>query len=200
MSSPKSILTELVTSDPGIPCKNPTRAYWQRVPHRLANVQSPSLPSTAELIIVGSGITGTSVAKRILENHPTAKIVILEARSICSGATGRNGGHLVSNAAENYADWKSVLGKHEACKVAEFGFENVRRVSKVIEDLGVANKCDFRTLKKARTYYDQLAFNKLKQSVAQLEEDCPSARNYYSIVEGEQAVRVSLASLRSDQS
>lgn len=75
-----------------LPVSQPTKAYWQTPPHRLACYRSP-FPPTADVVIVGSGITGTNIARVLLENTPTLKIVIVEARTLCSGATGQNGGH-----------------------------------------------------------------------------------------------------------
>ena len=40
---------------------------------------------------MGSGISGTFVALGILERDRGARIVMVEARGACSGATGRNG-------------------------------------------------------------------------------------------------------------
>lgn len=44
-------------------------------------------------MIIGAGYTGSSLAYHILEKdvERKLKIVILEAREACSGATGRNG-------------------------------------------------------------------------------------------------------------
>ena len=76
-----------------LPVSSPTPSYWQIPPHRLASYRSP-FPATADVVVIGSGITGTSVAKTLFEHAPSIKLVMLEARTLCSGATGRNGGHI----------------------------------------------------------------------------------------------------------
>lgn len=76
-----------------LPVASPTVSYWQSPPHRLASYCS-EFPSAADVVIIGSGITGSSVARTLFEQSPSLKIVILEARQLCSGATGRNGGHI----------------------------------------------------------------------------------------------------------
>ena len=78
---------------PVIPVDNPTQSYWQTRPHRLASYCSP-FPDKVDVVIIGSGITGVSVARNLWENAPLLKVAILEARTLCSGATGRNGGHI----------------------------------------------------------------------------------------------------------
>lgn len=46
--------------------------------------------SSAEVIVVGGGITGTSLAWRLAESG--RKVLLLERRGICAGASGRNAG------------------------------------------------------------------------------------------------------------
>lgn len=88
-----------------LPRDNPTISYWQDPPDGIADLRStPSLPQKADVVIVGSGITGAAVAWNLLQsaNHdgtsPPAPsgIVMLEARQACSGATGRNGKFVLS--------------------------------------------------------------------------------------------------------
>lgn len=48
----------------------------------------------AETVIIGSGITGTLIAHGLLERDHGSdgkRVVMLEARNFCGGATGRNG-------------------------------------------------------------------------------------------------------------
>lgn len=73
-----------------LPRDNPNLSYWQDPPDGIADLRSTAdLPQRAEVVIVGSGITGAAVAWNL---GPSANdIVMLEARQTCSGATGRNG-------------------------------------------------------------------------------------------------------------
>lgn len=68
--------------------KNLTEAYWQNMPHFLSKTQSPILLIISDIAIIGSRITGTSVANLLLERRLDTHITILEARTLCSGATG----------------------------------------------------------------------------------------------------------------
>lgn len=78
------------------PAPNGMLPYWRTEPHPLDNYQSTeALPNESDIIIVGAGYAGSSVAYHILEQiKPGSKppsITILEARHACSGATARNG-------------------------------------------------------------------------------------------------------------
>ena len=87
---------------PTLPRANPTISYWQDPPDaKLADyLSAETLPQTADTVIIGSGITGSSVAYGLLggeiNGYPTiaageGNVVMFEARQACSGATGRNG-------------------------------------------------------------------------------------------------------------
>lgn len=74
-----------------LPRESPTQSYWQLDVSEIADLRSTeSLPSEAETVIIGSGITGAAVAFNLLSNG-ARDIVMMEARQVCSGATGRNG-------------------------------------------------------------------------------------------------------------
>jgi glycerol-3-phosphate dehydrogenase len=85
-----------------LPRNGPTVSYWQDPPDRIADHRTTDqLPASADMVIIGSGITGAAVAWNLLKHVPVPrigdsddaapKIVMLEARQACSGATGRNG-------------------------------------------------------------------------------------------------------------
>jgi FAD dependent oxidoreductase len=75
-----------------LPVATPSKSYWQIPPSRLASYRSP-FPERSDVVILGSGLTGVSVARALSEQDNSLGIVLLDARKLCSGATGRNGGH-----------------------------------------------------------------------------------------------------------
>lgn len=75
-----------------LPREKPTTSYWQDPPAGIADLRSTTeLPQDADIAIIGSGISGACIAYNILTRSPHTKVVILEARQACSGASGRNG-------------------------------------------------------------------------------------------------------------
>ncbi|KAF4880641.1 hypothetical protein CGCSCA1_v000428 [Colletotrichum siamense] len=80
-----------------LPSTKSTRSYWHREPSEalLGHRTTKSLPPTADVVVVGSGITGAFAAKELKEGSDGASrnVLLLEAREVCWGATGRNGGH-----------------------------------------------------------------------------------------------------------
>lgn len=50
----------------------------------------------ADVVIIGGGFTGMSAAWHLSQRHPTLRIVLLEARRVANGASGRNGGQMLN--------------------------------------------------------------------------------------------------------
>lgn len=47
------------------------------------------LPTEADVVVVGCGITGANAARFLSESGKGLKVVVLDAREVCWGATGR---------------------------------------------------------------------------------------------------------------
>jgi len=54
---------------------------------------------TADVAIIGGGLTGVSTAWHLQERFPNKRIVLLEARALANGASGRNGGQVLNGVA-----------------------------------------------------------------------------------------------------
>ncbi|KAH7121643.1 FAD dependent oxidoreductase [Dactylonectria macrodidyma] len=126
----------------GLPSENPTSPTWQQPPASIANIQSPTLPAVTDIAIIGSGITGTSVAHTLLKHSkgPGLQVTILEARGACSGATGRNGGHLVSDTCHSFERLVENLGTEEAVKIFRFSEANISGLRAVVSELSEAER------------------------------------------------------------
>ncbi|GJJ07010.1 hypothetical protein Clacol_001208 [Clathrus columnatus] len=87
---------EQETFDPRYPHPNPSISFWLQGTRSspLLGFRSKNFPESADVVIIGSGLSGASTAYFLLEGENAPQnIVMLEARDVCSGATGRNGGH-----------------------------------------------------------------------------------------------------------
>ncbi|OQN97528.1 hypothetical protein B0A48_16681 [Cryoendolithus antarcticus] len=79
-----------------MPVPNPTTPYWRIELHPIDEHRSTEqLPKQCDIAIIGAGLSGVATAYHLIKkagsNPPS--VVLLEARQVCSGATGRNGGH-----------------------------------------------------------------------------------------------------------
>ncbi|GAA6059675.1 hypothetical protein JCM10212_000062 [Sporobolomyces blumeae] len=107
------------------PVRAPLASYWS------AHFSSPltregsggPVPTQADVVVIGSGLTATCFVDRLVDdlradggphsNEPV-KVVVLEAREFCSGATARNGGHLTAAPLLAYATLSTRFGTEEA--------------------------------------------------------------------------------------
>jgi hypothetical protein len=91
-----------------LPVPNSTISFWRSTPSSLDDYRStPDVPAEVDIAVVGAGFAGISTVYHVLSickarGMSTPRIVILEARQACSGATGRNGTlcHLKSRAVD----------------------------------------------------------------------------------------------------
>lgn len=100
------------------PVPNATVPYWRSELHRLDEYRSTEeLPPECDIAIVGTGMSGVAIAYNLLKlygDRPKPSITLLEARQVCSGATGRNGGHVKTK-----VDTLRKLAKQHGAKAAE---------------------------------------------------------------------------------
>jgi glycine/D-amino acid oxidase-like deaminating enzyme len=164
-----------ISSSPGIPVPHATEPFWLEDPPfpHLVDVQSPEgLPETADVVVIGSGITGASVARTVLRECARLgvdrRVVMLEARTVCSGATGRNGGHVkVSPWEEVRALKRRGITGERAWKIVEFQ----RRHLRVLLDLCEAEGMEAAELREVETvdlFVDGEGWEEAKDSIDEL--------------------------------
>ncbi|KAJ6516668.1 DAO-domain-containing protein [Mycena vitilis] len=102
-------------------------SYWLqgvRASPFLDHRTTEALPKTAEVVIIGAGMTGTLIAYELLTRpDPPKSVVILEARELSSGATGRNAGHCKPDQYRGFAKYSKLVGAEQAKKLLEHEFE-----------------------------------------------------------------------------
>ncbi|KAF7561495.1 hypothetical protein G7046_g2644 [Stylonectria norvegica] len=101
---------------------------------------TPTVPQKADIVIIGSGMTGTLVAKHCVETWPKKTIVVLEARGFCSGATGRNAGHCKPDQWRGFVDYEKAFGTEQALKILQNEQQTWSGLVKYVRDNNV--DCD----------------------------------------------------------
>ncbi|KAF4334208.1 FAD dependent oxidoreductase superfamily [Fusarium beomiforme] len=186
-----SRVLKAILQDPGLPRQNPTVSAWQVPPHpSLASIQSGVLPEITDYAVIGSGITGCSVTKTLLEHPATADshITVLEARTLVSGATGRNGGHLVTASGHTFGPLAEQHGIEAAREITRFSLMNIEHLMKLVGALDPAlqEECQIRDVLKVMAVGDEETWASAKNSVLSFQDNVPEHSNYHRIIERDQ--------------
>ncbi|KAF2439244.1 FAD dependent oxidoreductase [Karstenula rhodostoma CBS 690.94] len=155
-----------------LPTPTSTNSFWHSEPNGflIGHRTTEDLPAEADIVIVGSGITGTSAARYLAEDERAngKRIVLLEAREACWGATGRNGGHCQPLLWDRGAD------------VANFELKNVHTVRSYIEKHNVP--CEWRTVSGCRQFWTKEVMAEAEKEIAQLRIIAPEIASQLKII------------------
>lgn len=159
------------------PHSSPTRSYWTKSPIRLSTPsRSPESFREPPIVIVGTGITAVSIAYSLLPLLPTTHLLVLDARSLCDGATGRNGGHCKVMPHEELAKLTPRFGVRRAAELVRFQLrhlESLREVCELVDRGDRKDKTEFRKVETVDLYTDQGLFGEAKAKVEVMKEVMP---------------------------
>ncbi|PWN30980.1 DAO-domain-containing protein [Jaminaea rosea] len=149
----------LANLGPGFPVAHPTISHWQEHARDSPwhdHVHSTELmskqPDDVELTIVGSGISGCLAAyfylkQRHEEGLPgdgaRGRVLLLEARRACSGATGRNGGHCRPDSYAGFLAYSKLFSPSAAHDILCNERETFELMRDVVQEEGLAEECEW---------------------------------------------------------
>jgi hypothetical protein len=174
-------LVARVHRGPSLPCRESTSSYWLEDPPfpHLVDIQSEQLPEETDIVIIGSGITAAAAARSLLResNRKGQNIIItvLEARSICSGATGRNGGHIKASPHETFDRLEARFGTERAVALTRFQLGHLNHLTDLCKSKGYA-EAECRTVETVDLFLDQKTFDKACHTTTRLESLLPEHR------------------------
>ncbi|KAL2131823.1 hypothetical protein VTI74DRAFT_4567 [Chaetomium olivicolor] len=177
MTIRKDITSGTVTFPPaGLPSRNPTSSFWlSELSQTLKGHRgTKELPEIADMVVVGSGITGAFAAHFLKQRDGTGasregqSVVMLEAREACSGATGRNGGHC------------QPLVYGSAPKVAAFELEVFEFMERFVREEGV--QCDWVSLTGVHAFLSKDMFELAAAEAERLQQSHPELAAQLEVV------------------
>ena len=95
-------------------------------------------PHTCDVAIIGGGLTGVTAALHLAEHG--YDVVLLEAETIGSGGSGRNGGHLCQGWPNDFHHISNQLSAHDADLAWAAGMAAVGMVASRVRKHNIA--CD----------------------------------------------------------
>lgn len=178
MSSSPDGIYEPGVIDPGFPVANPTAPFWLSEPAEISKLQSP-WSGSADVVIIGSGMTAANLARTLYSRRPGLKVVLVEARDVCSGATGRNGGHIKAMSPGSWFDRKQHHGVQEALRIMEFEHSHLDKMASCIKENNI--KCDLHLVEGLDVYHDETIFRRALNALDDMRQHSPSLAAHYSV-------------------
>jgi gamma-glutamylputrescine oxidase len=125
--------------------------FW-RPPER---VPRAPLPRRVEVLVIGGGVTGVSLLRRLVRRGVRAALV--ERTHLADGASGRNAGFLLEGTAANYAEAARLHGRPKAAEVWAYTAENHDRFAEALAGRAGHRRNGSRTLSASAEEERQLA-------------------------------------------
>ncbi|KAL6231697.1 hypothetical protein BDW75DRAFT_233404 [Aspergillus navahoensis] len=125
-----------------MPVTGYTQPFWRTEPHKLDTFQStPQLPESTDILIIGGGYVGASIAYHLLKgdaNAETPSTVLLEAREACSVypaiADRLVGGHLRPDIYSLTSRYAEHYGMDAAEEVVRFEMAHLNALKDLVQE------------------------------------------------------------------
>ncbi|WP_105385021.1 NAD(P)/FAD-dependent oxidoreductase [Neorhizobium alkalisoli] len=135
-------------------------SYWHDTAPQFSGGADGLIEGHYDVAVIGGGFTGLAAARQLAKAG--AKVIVLEAERVGSGASGRNGGHLNNGLAHSYIAAKSEIGVERAVALYKAFDASVDTIEALIVEEGI--DCNFRRAGKLKLaskpqHYDAIARN-----------------------------------------
>ncbi|KAG7795737.1 hypothetical protein KL944_005228 [Ogataea haglerorum] len=118
-----------------LPVGNGTRSFWLTAETEFGSTRTTEdLPSEVDVLIIGGGYAGATTAYYLLNGkNPPESVLLLEARTLCSGATGRNGGHFKPSFYSSSISHTEKYGQKACADITNFEMAHLKELREVLE-------------------------------------------------------------------
>ena len=147
-----------------LPVDKSLDSIWFTEKHELNDHRSTvELPEESDVVIIGAGYAGIATAYNLVKDEDVkapkpSSVLVLEARAVCSGATGRNGGHLRPRMyGSGYLERCGIEGGRE---LAEFEVAHLQAIKQLITREKI--DCDFTLTRSCDVWTNQAEADKMK--------------------------------------
>jgi gamma-glutamylputrescine oxidase len=139
--------------------------YWlENATQAYANLEKNI---TADVIIVGGGMTGLAAACQMKSLGAT--VVVLEEDILASGATGRNAGFLLSGTVEHYSRAVAIIGREKAKRLWAFSRNTVAEIASISREFDIT--CDLDINGSLHAAMDAQEDAEIKEDIRLMQED-----------------------------
>lgn len=195
LSSDFNAVINRASLPPGLPNPSPSQPYWLDDPPfpDLASIKSAQLPSSADIVVIGSGITGAAITRSVLhelrsrdgkgDSQPLPSVTVLEARDICSGATGRNGGHIKHSPYDSFTRLSKTFSPERAAALVRFQGRHLECLTDVCKAEGI-DLAEARAVETVDLFLDSDSFKEAQKGVEECKKWMPEVGPETALWEG----------------
>lgn len=117
-----------------------SRPFWLTDLNHPLLLHTSDLPTSSDAVVIGGGLTGVSTAYWL--SCLGVGVTLLDRSHLSSGATGRNGGHIVYGSNQSFATSVQAIGLEPTLALWDFTKTSVKWMGQLVEDHRI--DCDLR--------------------------------------------------------
>ncbi len=114
----------------------------------------------ADYVIVGGGFTGLAAARRLAEEKPQARIILIDGKRIAGGASARNSGFAVANESPGHARLNTAAGLKTYKTMNRIDHAGVAELQRLVS--GQQINCQWENTASIHAAHDPKNFGKLR--------------------------------------
>lgn len=123
-----------------MPSTDHARSYYRATANALTERPALGADLTADVCVIGGGFTGVNTAIELAQRG--LSVILLEARRIGWGASGRNGGQLIRGIGHDVSGFAKYVGEEGVRYLERAGIDSVALVGERIREHNI--DCDLR--------------------------------------------------------
>ncbi|CAK7238279.1 hypothetical protein SEUCBS140593_010505 [Sporothrix eucalyptigena] len=124
-------------------------------------------------------MTSVSLCRSLLATRPELNITVLDARGLCAGATGRNGGHVKAVSPGVWYERKKHFGVKEALRIMAYEHSHVDYIAECVRENNI--DCDLHLVEGLDVYHDTSIYSNAVSALEDLRKYDPSLASRYTV-------------------
>jgi len=133
--------------------------YWLDPPPLTKSFYTHSLPASTDVLVIGSGYTGTTAAIRL--KQAGLQVALIDKLKLGTAASSRNGGMTLTGLSKGLAKTEEKLGREKAQQLFAESLASIAAVERLVAEGNI--DCDFQRRGHLETAFKPAHFERLKR-------------------------------------